>query len=262
MQTGHLLNLEAKNLRILRTSSRRTTAFAAALLIIGLAACGGADDSDESQQGEPSAAKATEEGSSDNGGDESDEAGEDSAAEQSSAVSDGECPIREGSSGVVTETPQVDEWTMLGDIAVPTSETYGPYERDGDLWTCYEHSAEGALFATAYMFRASGNVEGFAEAWITEGELQDEVIEAEKAPETDSTDWDSMTLAGFRYQSYTDEMAVIDLAVDVAADGSSQLVYMRIAHRWEGDRWLVDYESSGGEAVAIDSLDGFVSWRG
>lgn len=250
-------------LRQLRTFSNLQVIFATtALLAFGLTACAASDDTNAGTPEDSAATEATEDGSSDAGDAGSEQGGDESAPEDATAAAEGECPVREGSSAIVTETPQVDEWTMLDGIALPTSETYGPYVQDGDLWTCYEHSAEGALFATAYMFRASGNVEGFAETWVPEGKLRDEVLKSEQSPPSDPPDWDSMTLAGFRYQSYTDEVAVIDFAVEVAGEGESHFAYLRLAHRWVGDRWMVDYENAGSSTVAMESLDGFVNWRG
>lgn len=164
---------------------RSTTAVASALLVLALGACGSADPSagsaepDTKQQEEQGAsddgdgtgaaaddadAAGSEDDASEGAADDDGEAGEDAGVEDSSGeqapgrTADGECVVGEGSSQVPTGPPEVDEWEMLAGTAAPISAQYGPYAQDGELWTCYEHSADGALFAAAYYFSASERV--------------------------------------------------------------------------------------------------------
>jgi len=170
--------------------------------------------------------------------------------------------VKEGGSEIPTTAPKVDEWVMLADTAVPTSETYGPFVQEGDLWTCYEHSAEGALFASAYYLRAGGTIEGVAEEWIPDGEIQDAAAKTEGESGGGIDEGDSLTIVAYRFQTYTENLAIIDAVVEYGTSDGAALVSLRTAFTWEGDRWLVDFDNFGQQAVAVDSLDGYTSWRG
>lgn len=267
---------------------RSTTAVASALLILALGACGSADPS--SGTGESGSRAQEEQGASDDGGstaaapgdaepegsedDATDVAaddrgadGEDAAAKGATGdqtpgrTAGGECVVPEGSSQIPTGPPEVDEWAMVAGTAAPVSAQYGPYAQDGDLWTCYEHSADGALFAAAYYFAASGQVEGVHEEWLPEGDLRDEAIasESEHVQELDDV---SMTLVGYRFQTYTADAATMDIVSETTVPEGTANVGIRVALMWDGDRWVADLENFGEEAYTVESLDGYSPWRG
>lgn len=243
---------------------RSTIAVASAFLV--LSACGptsppaGEDDADSQTQ---------EQGVPDNGSGagENGQSGEDDAAENSSGeqppgrTADGECIVGEGSSEIPSGPPEVDEWTMVAGTAAPVSERYGPYAQDGDLWTCYEHSANGALFASAYFLSASGRVEGVSAEWLPEGDFRDEAIASEEEGLQDSEEL-TVTLIGYRFQTYTEESAIIDLVVEGALPEGTANVSIRVALKWDRDRWVADPENFGEQGHAVESLDGYSPWRG
>lgn len=230
------------------TRKRPLIGAAAVLLIAATTACTGGSDPAPSPTLEPAPSGAP-----------SDSGGESTSPEGGDEPVAGECDAKEGDDSLPSEAPAVDAWAPLGSTAVPTSETYGPYVQDGDLWTCYEHSPVGALLATNYVWAAMGNVQGFAETWIEPGEFQDAVLEQEQSTESPEMSG-TTTLAGYRYVSYTPDAAVIDVAVEYSnADGTAHLA-MRLAVKWEEDRWMVDPESLGSDYTPLESLDGYVRW--
>lgn len=261
---------------------RSTTAVASALLVLALGACGSTDSSDGEGAGD---SQSQEDGSSDDGGG-TDTAAEgdaepgasegtddDGAADEGGAAEDaagdqtpgrtaeGECIVPEGSSEIPSGPPEVDEWTMVAGTAAPVSAQYGPYAQDGDLWTCYEHSADGALFAAAYYFTASGQVEGVSEEWLPEDDLRDEAMASEEESVRESDDV-SATLVGYRFQTYTEDAASIDLVSEMTVTEGTANVGIRVALMWDGDRWVADLENFGEEAYKVESLDGYSLWRG
>lgn len=220
------------------------------LLVAGTAACTDNGESDPTSTLEPAPTGEASDGGADASPTPSDGQG---------ATVAGECDVKEGDDSLPTEAPAVDTWAQAGLAAVPTSETYGPYEQEGELWNCYEHSPTGALLATNYVWAAMGNVSGFADSWIEPGEFHDAVIEQEQSTESPEVSG-TMTLAGYRYVSYTAEEAVIDLAVEYSnAEGTAHLS-MRLALKWEGGRWMVDPEALGSDYTPLESLDGYVRW--
>ena len=233
------------------TTRRRPLIAAAAVLLIAVtSACTGGSDPTPTPTLEPAPSGAA----SDSGG----------AATPTPSDADGEpaagkCNIKEGDDNLPTEAPTVDAWVQLEFGAVPTSDTYGPHVQEGELWSCYEHSPTGALLAANYVWAAMGNVPGFAETWIEPGEFQDAVIEQEQSTESPQVSG-VMTLAGYRYVSYTPDAAVVDVAVEYAnAEGTAYLA-MRLALKWQDDRWMVDPASLGTDYTPLESLDGYVRW--
>lgn len=268
---------------------RSTTAVASALLVLALGACGAADPSDGSA--EPDSQEQEEQGASDDGGStvaagddagsgdseddgsegasDGDGAGSEDAAEEDSSgeqapgrTADGECVVGEGSSQIPTGPPEVDEWTMVADTATPISSQYGPYAQDGEVWTCYEHSADGALFAAVYYASAAGRVEGVYGEWLPEGETRDEIVANEDEYMERDDGSVSMTHIAYRFQTYTEEAAMVDLVMEAEVSGESANSGLRVALLWDGDRWVADFENFGEEAYTVESLDGYSLWRG
>lgn len=223
-------------------------AVATIVLLLGAAACTGEEESTPALEPAPSG------NVSDNGGAEPTE-----TKPEPAPAAQGECDVSEGAATLPKEAPAVDSWEIVGHTPVPRSSTYGPFEQDGDLWTCYEHSATGALFATSYVLAAMGQVEGFADSWIPEGEFHDLVTEQEAtdAPAASGT----LTPVAYKYVAYSGDSAVIDLVTEYANSEGSAYLSMRLAVAWNGDRWTVDVENSADEPTPIESLDGYVRWE-
>lgn len=255
-------------------TGRVSTALTAAFLVLSLGACGAADSSAEEERtsAEAQSEQTSEDGASDAGGDEnaSDSSGTDGddtseeppATQASGTTAEGECVVDEGSSQTPSGPPEVDEWVMVAGTAAPVSAKYGPYVQDGELWTCYEHSADGALFASAYFFSASGRVEGVYEEWLPEGDLRDEAVASEHE-EVQSGGGDvTMTLIGYRFQTYSSDSAIVDLVAETTVPEGTANVSLRVALKWDGDHWVADFENFGDEGHTVDSLDGYSLWRG
>lgn len=160
---------------------------------------------------------------------------------------------------LVDEAPAVDGWEDVVGLEVPVSSEHGPQQQDGALWTGYEHSAEGAVLAAHYAFAAQGNVPGYAEQWIPEGEKRDDVLAHEQQ---DPVETPGMVIAGFRNVTYNDDQAVVDIATHVSdSEERPELGYTRINLIWDGEKWQVDPTMQAGSPhQQIGTLDGFVDW--
>lgn len=227
---------------------RPLVAVAAMLLIAGTAACTGGDEANPTPTLEPAPTGEV----SDGGG-----AVPTTSAPGGDQVA-GECTVQEGDDSLPNEAPAVDGWETIGLTTAPASSDYGPFDRDEDLWRCYEHSATGALFAATYAFAAMGQVDGFADSWVPEGDFHDQVTEQEQTedPATDGT----LTPAAYRYVSYTPEKAVVDIVSEFANSDGSAYLSMRVALTWSDGQWMVSAEDSSKDFTPLDSLDGYVEW--
>ncbi|MEE1652167.1 hypothetical protein V1260_15400 [Brachybacterium sp. J144] len=224
------------------------TGVAAILLVVATTACTGGGEEAPTPTLEPAPT-----------GEVSDGGGEAPSSDPSSGeeIVAGECKVQEGNEELPTEAPAVDAWEDVAGSGIPTSEEYGPYTREGELWTCYEHSPAGAAFAAPYVVLASSADGDFARAWLTE-EAWD-LAEGETESEGESTA--TIRVVGFRYDSYTETRAVQDVALEVSVDGQTQHVSMRVVLEWVDDRWRVSAETYTADPVALESLDGFIVWE-
>lgn len=232
------------------TRTRPLIAAAAVLLIAVTSACTGGSDPTPTPTLDPAPSGAA----SDSGGAPTPS----SPSEDDGEPIAGECKAAEGDEKLPTEAPPVDTWEDVAGLGVPTSNTYGPYVQEGALWTCYEHSPVGAVFAATYVFAAMGQVDGFAEAWIPEGEFRDLVADQEKTS-TDPTEG-TLTPVAFKVVSYTDDKSIVEVVTKYAnSDGNADLS-MRFALHWNSNRWMVDAEDSSKDFTPVESLDGYTKW--
>lgn len=229
----------------MRTSIRTKAlaGLATAVLTLGLAACTGNDEPPTPPTVEPAP---VEEGS-DNGGDEQ-------PTEDTSAA--GACTLPEGDQALPPEAPEVDEWTNIRGMGIPISEEYGPQHREGDLYSCYAHSPTGALFASVYVYAASGYVEGFADTWIKDGEIPG----AEESEGQDQEVEAISTLQGYRFVAADNEQVTLDLALEIAVPDGTSLQSFRVVLKWEEDRWYLDPQMVPLKFSTLSSMDGYTPW--
>ncbi|MCG7443543.1 hypothetical protein [Dermabacter vaginalis] len=183
---------------------------------------------------------------------------EDTASSGSDGINTG-CSLPDGDQKIPNSAPPVDEWVDVNGTGVPTSKTYGPEKREGDLFGCYAHSPTGALFAMVYFGAASGKPEGFLDAWVTPEDLAT-IPENRRGSSGDSGV--TLTLRGFRFSSATQDKVTADLAWHVTTDeGQNATMVSRIIMKWSGDHWTMDPEMGDTPVTrAPANLDGFTLW--
>lgn len=238
-----------------RPSIRTRSAFVAAgiALTLGIAGCTGADE--QTQPADPEATTSAEAAPA------SEEATDEPSEEPTDpwVTSAPEETPEQDPAALLDEAPTIDGWEDVVGLEVPVSTEHGPQQQDGALWTGYEHSAEGAVLAAHYVFAAQGNVAGYAEQWIPEGEKRDDVLAHEQE---DPVPVPGMVIAGFRNVTYTDDQAVVDIATHMPeTEERPELSYTRIKLIWDGEKWQLDpTPQAGSPNQQIGNLDGFVDW--
>ncbi|MCM6761265.1 hypothetical protein NB037_02425 [Rathayibacter sp. ZW T2_19] len=165
-------------------------------------------------------------------------------------------------SGTLTAAP-VTEWTIVGTMAAPSSDTAGPgvIEDDG-LRSCYAHTVEGALFSVANLW-----------AMGTDGRLADPVLDRQTAPGAgrdaaiaadipQSNTGGSVQIVGFRVSSYTADEATIDIAF---RSNANQLLSFPAPVQWVDGDWksvLTDDGQPPFRPSALQNLGGYIPWTG
>ena len=167
-------------------------------------------------------------------------------------------------SGIVTEAPKTT-WTLVGRMAAPLVEDQGPAVIDADGWRhCYARTPTGALVAAANyvaMTEVPELIARLAEDGIMPGDLRDRAIATPAMPSASTT---TMQLRGFRVVSFTTDMAVVDLAVEIQGKIGSMMITLR----WYQGDWRLGVRGAGAtQELDIDygnlpSFYGYVAWAG
>lgn len=166
------------------------------------------------------------------------------------------------------KAPEVDSWDYVGVMAFATSSRYGPAESDeAGFRYCFEHSPEGALFASAY-FVAQGSEPSieWLEYALAPGTFREETLAgAKEALSSGEALQDPSTrrrLAGFRYLAYDGDTARIDFAFDVSTSQGSSFVSQVNRLVWADGDWKLDTSTwdRSADVSRISSLAGYITW--
>lgn len=220
----------------------RTKTRGAALLAtvaIALAGCTGGSTEEPS-----TSAPATSTKASDGGGSSYPTEGTSAAASPAA-----ECKADSSDQEVPSEAPQTDAWPAVNGTGVPVSNTFGPINREGDVWSCFAHSPKGALFAAAYIRGASGMPA------VRAAYFDDPVTEEGQ------TSAEGVQLRGYRVTAYDQASVAMELVYETSNNGESGLVAFPVTVYWEGDQWKVhrsDLEASSPKSIT--GLTGYVQW--
>lgn len=219
---------------MIRSTTRVTTLLAVAVLALAGCSGGGEDPAPPPSQEAPAV--------SDGGSTEPTEEGREEASDCRADDSDQEVP---------TEAPQADAWPSVNGIGTPVSDTYGPTNRDGEVWTCFSHSPTGALFAAAYLQSA-----------IVDPSVREEYITDDPAVESgQGSDATGTVLRGFRITAYDETAAVVELVYEGSGDSGSGLAVLPTTLHWHDGRWTStreDFEAA--ETRTITGLTGYTQW--
>lgn len=161
-----------------------------------------------------------------------------------------ECKADDSDQDVPTEAPTADAWPEVNGIGVPVSDTYGPVNRDGEVWTCFSHSPTGALFAAAYI-----------QVGISSASVREEYITDDPAVEDgDGEPSTGTSLRGYKITAYDESSVSVELVFETAGDGESALVATPTTLYWDNG-WTSTQESfARAEPRQITGLTGYTQW--
>lgn len=182
----------------------------------------------------------------------SDGGGKTYSTDDPTANGEGDCSADSSDQALPAQPPEAQEWPAVNGIGVPVSDTYGPINRDGNVWTCFAHSPKGALFAAIYLLAA-----------LPTADVRNEYVTDD--PQSDKGDVETSggaLIRGYRFTSYDDTTASLEVAVEASGDNNeSSLVAFPIALHWADGRWTVtNNERKASKPRVITGLSGFVAW--
>ena len=173
---------------------------------------------------------------------------------------------------VPTAAPTGTVWQLVAGQAIPSQPGVGPAHVDGYTATGYAHTPLGALYAAANDFyrvpiavSADTDWRTPLAAMVAPGpgvKILASLREPMDAQPIGAQGMGMSQLAAFKYVSYTDTDAVIEL---VFRDTNSGLHVGPLHMQWLSGDWRVVMTSDGtigGADAVIGTLDGFVAWQG
>ena len=183
-----------------------------------------------------------------------------------SAAASGECDQPEGSQTPPVAAP-VNEWELVGKLVAPTDpEGAGPGQvTDEGLRTCFAHDPTGALFAAVNWLGMTSTVEDMQlaiENLTAPGPGRDVVSGLLETDPDQVLGKGGYQVSGFTFLTYTGDVAMISLAVNIAGTGQAAFP---VTLQWSGSDWLVQLPADGKFLVGLsvlDSLAGYVPWSG
>jgi hypothetical protein len=155
-------------------------------------------------------------------------------------------------------------WQVVGTFPAPTDEKgAGPGVIDSSGFrSCYAHTAEGALFATANFAALGTDATMYPKmsALVADGPGKSAIEQLLKSNSGASTDGTRAQLAGFKIDSYSADVATVDLALNYS-DGT--LVSAPLKVQWADGDWKVVLADDGSFPIApspLQSLGGYTPW--
>ncbi|MGC4808647.1 hypothetical protein [Micromonospora sp. DT233] len=171
---------------------------------------------------------------------------------------------------VPTTAPTGVRWELVGSLPVPVSSTAGPKQVTGGTAAGYAHTPEGALIAAAQLSTRAGFSSG-RESWeptisqqFEPGPDRDRLLDVlRNAGYTQAEPGSLSQIAGFSYQSYTPDTAVIGLTFRAPSVGTPRYHVLSLTLHWRDGDWRM-VAPPGGMWTSLNrittDLVGVVEW--
>ncbi|MDO5645933.1 MAG: hypothetical protein Q4G21_09665 [Dermabacter sp.] len=165
----------------------------------------------------------------------------------------------------LTKPPAADEWQYHGTAAYPTSAEFGPAATaDEGYRYCYQHSPEGAVFASAYASIAGADpaigVQWF-KYFAAPGPYREQFTQKATTTSSGESPDMRMRIAGYRLLSYDGDSATVDIAIVVSIKGQTVTMSAVYPLVWvEGDWKLSTETPDPGGVASIPDLTGYTPW--
>ena len=169
------------------------------------------------------------------------------------------CSLEDGSQSIPTSGPSAS-WKTDVYFKYPTSDEFGPTQNPTSSdWGCFAHSPTGALFASANFFRgiAGSDYERFVKSAAVDNPARNSWLQDQNIADHQQQAGRVAQIAGFQFQSVTDDAAVVSLGFqqsDVEAGVKVSLVWDNNTNNWKAD-----FATSDLDAEQVD-LSGYTQW--
>lgn len=198
--------------------------------------------------------------------DEPEQAAAPSATPTAPAASDSAAPS-EAVPAPLTAAPAGVDWELFQGVALPTSRTDGPSRIDGPVHAGFSRTPTGALLADAQISYRSlvdpdlDDLRQVARTQLAEGAGQTAYLNLlGQLAKNDPPATGFAQIVGFRYLTYTPDLAVIS----IATRGNSGTVQVGTdTMRWIDGDWKLEKPASGlQQPQVVQGPAGYVPWSG
>lgn len=174
-------------------------------------------------------------------------------------------PAATADEGPLLVAPEVD-WQLFAGVPLPHSQTAGPLEVDGPVYSGYQRSQTGALIAAVqlgnrYLLTPGQGWREVLQRQVLPGVGRDVFARNRAGVDADDPPGTFGQTAGFRFVAFTLDVASIQLVTRFPTTGNLQVVTLTV--KWAGGDWRLELQPDGGSsptAQAVADLDGFVVW--
>ena len=179
-------------------------------------------------------------------------------------------PPQDLPTAVPTTAPAGVRWELVGQTAVPVSATAGPTRISGATAASYAHTPEGALMAAAQLMVRSAPSAG-RDSWeptvqrqfISSSDREQLLAALRDNPDDSSEPGELSQIAGYQYQSYTSDTAVIGLVLRAPSGGTARYHVLTLTLLWRDADWRMQ-APPGGAWISLNrvtnDLTGVVEW--
>ena len=164
--------------------------------------------------------------------------------------------------------PEAVSWELFQGVALPSSRTDGPTRVEGPVHAGFSRTPTGALLADAQISARTlvdtdvENLRQVSEAQLAEGPGKTAYLNLLRQLDgrNDPPATGYAQIAGFRFITYTPDLAVISRAT---RDHSGRLQASTDTLRWENGDWKLEKPTSGlQQPQVVQDLSGYVPWSG
>jgi hypothetical protein len=196
----------------------------------------------------------------DSGGNDQEDSGSDTGGDARPAG----CETDDSDQSLPTAPPADLEWRNVDTTVIPVSDTAGPMQSDGAVWSCFAHTPMGAVLAahTVYLHLGYDGWEDVAEQQMTPEEYVPaffDWIYAEGLP----SDETRVPSAGFSVLSYDPERATVSLLLGDQRF-NDQYVALTMTMEWVDGDWKAVIQSDGSlgpQPAVLNGTNGYTTWE-
>ncbi|WP_433233897.1 hypothetical protein ACQP2H_31905 (plasmid) [Micromonospora sp. CA-248260] len=169
---------------------------------------------------------------------------------------------------VPTTAPSGVRWELAGQLPVPVSVAAGPKTVTDTTASGYAHTPEGALIAAGQILMRSSLGREYwkptIERQFVPSADRDRLLAEMGTVDDSSVDYGAVSkIAGFSYQSYTPDTAVIGLVLRAPSAGAPQYHVLSLTLLWRDGDWRMQ-APPGGAWISVNrrtnDLTGVVEW--
>lgn len=166
------------------------------------------------------------------------------------------------------QTPDGFTWTLYRQVALPSSPIVGPRESVGAIAAGYERTPIGALTAAVqigyrHLIAPDNQWRAVTDRQVAPGPGRDAFVALRERAGDRIDPGELGQVAGFRFVTYSDDVAVIQVVSRFPDDGALQVTTSTVA--WMDGDWKLSLQPDGSASPTVqrvEDLSQYIPWGG